>query len=334
MDTFLTTVYVMVDDWYKAEMAEQMRRRSGRPVRMSDSEVLTVALVGQWRYGVAWQSERGVVRYMQAHGRGWFPKMVGRSAFNQRVRNLWAVLVRLQQALARWLEPNGNAYECMDCAPLRACSLSQSQRGRRHWWGWSRYGRGGTQGGVYFGDQVGMSVTPKGAITGWLVSNAAVDDRWLLQALLRNRAGQHHLAAPVPSASGKNRISTPPVYPPYPVLAAGQALSKTYLVDGGFGGAHWYPIWWDCAARVLAPPPANAPDAWSRPVRRWHRRLRQPIETTFATLSSVFSFVRVQAHSRWGQIATLAAMCAAHNLGLWLNQQLGRPLRALATLIS
>lgn len=333
LDTFLTTVYVIVDDWYKATMTEAMKRKAGGKLAMSDSEVLTVALVGQWRVGVPWQSERGVVRYMQQHGRGWFPGMVGRSAFNQRVRNLWAALVCLQQTLAQWLEPEGSVYECVDSVPLRACSLGQTRRERGHWWWWSRYGHGGTQGGYYFGDQVGMSVTGKGVITGWLVSDAQVDDRWLLQALLRLRDGQQHLLSPTASASGKNRSLTPPVYPPIPALAAGRALSQTYLADGGFGGDRWALVWRGCQAQVLAPPPSNDPHPWSRALSGWHRHLRQPIETTFAHLTTVFSLARLRAHSRWGQVTSLAAISAAHNLGLWLNQQQGRPLHALATLI-
>jgi hypothetical protein len=333
LDTFLTTVYVIVDDWYKANMAARMQRKRGGKLAMSDSEVLTIALVGQWRVGTSWRSERGVVRYFQTVGRRWFPTMVGRSAFNQRVRNLWAALVCLQQTLAAWLQPQGSSYECVDCVPLRACSLAQSRREGGHWWWWSRYGHGGTQGSSYFGDQIGMSVTPNGAITGWLVSDAQVDDRWVLQALLRQRMGQPYLTTPPPSASGKNRHGTPPSYFPSPALAAGRPWGQTYLADAGFGGGRWYPIWRQCRARVLTPPPANAPDAWSRPALHWHRRLRQPIETTFAHLTTVFSLASVRAHSRWGQFTCLAAMFAAYNLGLWLNHLQRRPLHALATLL-
>lgn len=44
MDTFLTTLYVFIDDWYEPEMADQVKRRRGPSPIMSDSEVLTVAL--------------------------------------------------------------------------------------------------------------------------------------------------------------------------------------------------------------------------------------------------------------------------------------------------
>ena len=47
LDTFFTTLYVLVDDWYKGQMAGKMKRRKGGKQRMSDSEVLTVALAAQ-----------------------------------------------------------------------------------------------------------------------------------------------------------------------------------------------------------------------------------------------------------------------------------------------
>ena len=44
LEAFFTTVYVRVDDWYKEEIAA-LRSKVGAPAQMSDSEVLTLALV-------------------------------------------------------------------------------------------------------------------------------------------------------------------------------------------------------------------------------------------------------------------------------------------------
>ena len=78
LDT-LTTLYVMIDDWYKREMSVRMKRHAGPALQMSDSELLTIAIAAQWRVGVPWQSERGIVRYMLQHGQSWFPRMLKRS---------------------------------------------------------------------------------------------------------------------------------------------------------------------------------------------------------------------------------------------------------------
>ena len=48
LDTFLVALYTIVDDWYQQHMAGAKPVRPGpRPV-VSDSEVLTLALCGQW----------------------------------------------------------------------------------------------------------------------------------------------------------------------------------------------------------------------------------------------------------------------------------------------
>ncbi len=41
---------------------------------MNNSEVLTLALVGKTRVGISLQLEPGSVRYIQAHGRGYFQR--------------------------------------------------------------------------------------------------------------------------------------------------------------------------------------------------------------------------------------------------------------------
>ena len=84
LDTFFTTLYVVIDDWYTKEMNARMKRHAGPALQLSDSEVLTIAIAAQWRVGVPWQSERGIVRYILQNGRSWFPGMLKRSQFNQR----------------------------------------------------------------------------------------------------------------------------------------------------------------------------------------------------------------------------------------------------------
>lgn len=334
LDTFLTILYVMVDDWCKGEGEASLVRHRGGKLGMRDSEVLTIAIAGQWRGNVPWASERGVVRYMQTHGRGWFPQMLGRSAFNRRVRLLWAALVALQQYLTRLLEQADNVYEVVDCVPLPACSLGQMDSGEGHWLWWSTLGHGGNYSNWFFGEQLVMSVTARGVITGWLIGPAEADDRWLMQALVSARAQRPELTMPARRPkNGQARELIPPIGQLTPVLAAGKFCSKPYLADQGFNGKRWADHWRQYAAEVITIPPHNAPDAWTRPDRQWLRTHRQIVDTVFARLSQTFSLQRLNAHSRSGQLTRLAAITAAYNFGLWLNQRQGRPLGALATLI-
>ncbi len=84
LDTFLTTLYVMVDDFCQSEL-EPERPRPGPQASLSRSEVITLALFGQW---VQFKSERAFARYAHQHLREAFPQLPDRSQFN-RLQRFW-----------------------------------------------------------------------------------------------------------------------------------------------------------------------------------------------------------------------------------------------------
>ena len=89
LETFLIVLYVIVDDLYQSHIQPQMPACGGPAARMSNSEVLCLGLATQWRSGVPWQSERGIMRYVRKHLRHLFPTVLTQSAFNRRLRRLW-----------------------------------------------------------------------------------------------------------------------------------------------------------------------------------------------------------------------------------------------------
>jgi hypothetical protein len=111
---------------------------------------------------------------------------------------------------------------------------------------------------------------------------------------------------------------------------------NVYLADRGFNSSRWRQHWQsEYGATVISIPPQNDPEraAWSRADCRWLAAKRQIVDTVFARLNEVFDLEHLNAHSRWGQCARIAAKMAAYHIGLWFNQCLGRPPGALATLL-
>ena len=84
VDTFLTTLYVMVDDFCKTSLPSEPR--PGHQAALSRSEVVTLALFGQWQ---SFGSERGFCRYAQHHLRAAFPQLPSREQYNRQVRQLF-----------------------------------------------------------------------------------------------------------------------------------------------------------------------------------------------------------------------------------------------------
>ena len=70
VDTFLTTLYMMVDDFCTLSLSPEPH--PGPQAALSRSEVVTLALFAQWQ---GFGSERGFYRYAQRHLRTAFPAL-------------------------------------------------------------------------------------------------------------------------------------------------------------------------------------------------------------------------------------------------------------------
>ena len=81
VDTFLTTLYVMVDDFCKTSLPRESH--PGPQAAFTRSETVTLAIFGQWQ---GFGSERGFYRSAQRHVRAAFPTLPTREQFNRQVR--------------------------------------------------------------------------------------------------------------------------------------------------------------------------------------------------------------------------------------------------------
>lgn len=335
LETFFTILYVIIDDWYKAKMMAQ-KSQVGRPAKLSDSEVITLAIASNWRYGVPWESERGFMRYMQAHGTTLFPNLLNISAFNQRVRYLYGVLVELQHELASRLITPETIFECVDTLELPAYSLGNGSRQKTHWLWQSTLGKG-AHGHWIWGDFLLASVTNQGVITGCLIATANTDDRWMLEAFLSARTGQAQLQEPPRRrARGWSRVSLPPVGYIGGFRGVGQSISHIYLADKGFGGERWSSHWEaEYHAKVITVPQdhSKSEKPWSPAWKKWLSSHRQIVESVFSVLHQVFDIKHLNAHSRWGQLTRIGCKVAGFNMGILINRILGRKDLSHATLI-
>ena len=124
IDTFLTTLYVMVDDFCKQHLAPDSR--PGPPAALERSEVLTLAILGQWQL---FGSERGFYRYVQHHLRGAFPTWPARSQFNRRRRRHGGALVEGFLYVVRLLQAPRCAFEALDTTAVPTRDAKRRGRG-------------------------------------------------------------------------------------------------------------------------------------------------------------------------------------------------------------
>ena len=125
LDSFLVSLYVSVDDWWRASHPSTPRR-PGRPALLADSEVLTLAILAQWP---RFRSERDFWRFASSHLREYFPNLLcSQSQFNRRVRALEPELSALQKALAGDLCDPSAVYRVLDTTLIPAIVRVRASR--------------------------------------------------------------------------------------------------------------------------------------------------------------------------------------------------------------
>jgi hypothetical protein len=303
VDTFLTTLYVMVDDFCQSRPP---RRRPGPDASLSESEIITLAIFARWS---RFNSERDFYRYATGRLTDAFPTLPERSQFNRLVRSRTELIEAFVLHLVSLLTDTRKCpYQALDSSamPIRDCKR------RGHGWlagqadiGWSN------SIGWYEGFSLLVAIEPSGVITGFCFGSASTADQPLAETFFALRAN------PDPRLEG-----------------AGSAFSGTYVADKGFEGEENHRRWLECyGAEVVHPPKRNSKKPWSKRLRRWIAGIRQIVETVYDKLFNAFGLWRERPHEIGGLRARLAARVALHNFCIWLNDQLGRPRLMFADLM-
>ena len=127
VDTFLTALYVMVDNF--CQSLTQKEPRPGPDASLSPSEVVTLAIFARWG---RFASERDFYRYADAYLRKAFPTLPDRSQFNRLVRLRLELIEDTALHLATLLGAPRCTYEALDS--LRRCPSGTPSVGARVGW--------------------------------------------------------------------------------------------------------------------------------------------------------------------------------------------------------
>jgi hypothetical protein len=303
-DTFLTTLYVMIDDFCQSHGWAE-KHRPGPAASLSCSEVLTLAVFGQW---AQFPSERAFYRYAEGHLRTAFPTLPEREQFNRLQRGYRDALVALSLFLVDHMQAQRCLYEALDSSGIPTRDAKRRGTG----WlagqadiGWSN------RIGWYEGFHLLTSITPSGVITGFGFAAGSCNDHRLAETFFAARQ------QPTPR-----------------LLSVGAPAQGVYVADKGFAGDQLHRQWYEqYGAQVVSPPHQKSKVRWSKDWRRWLAGLRQIIETIYGKLLNTFRLARERPHALDGFQARLAAKVTLHNFCIWLNVQFGREPLAFADLL-
>jgi hypothetical protein len=123
--TFMITVYCFIDDWLKGK---RIRQRGPQPT-LSDSEVLTMEVVGEF-LGI--DDETALYRYFRRHWAAWFPRLqeVNRTTYTRQMANLWRVKEKLWQAVLEHITYDPH-LAFVDSFPVPVCRFARAYRCRK-----------------------------------------------------------------------------------------------------------------------------------------------------------------------------------------------------------
>jgi hypothetical protein len=304
VDTFLTTLYVIVDDFCHSH---RPKSRPGPQASLSASEVVTLAIFARWS---RFAGERDFYRYAETNLIDAFPTLPDRSQFNRCVRRYLGLIEEMALHLADVMKAQRCPYQALDSS---AMPVRDAKRRGEGWLagqadiGWSN------SLGWYEGFRLLVATDPTGVVTGFGFCGASATDQQVAETFfaLRHRPNPR-------------------------LISVGSAFSAgLYVTDKGFEGEENHKRWLDLyGVCIIHPPKRNSRKrSWPKRLRRWVAGIRQIVETVYDKLFNAFGLWRERPHELSGLRARLAARVALHNFCIWLNDHLGRPRLAFADLL-
>lgn len=285
METLLTIIFVLVDDWYQSKGQALLHGKPGRKPHFSDSEMITLMIAEDF---IPYPAETQYVGYLRANYGALFPRLLDQSQFNRRARSLR----HLVEAVRRdWLLELGvgqaDTY-LIDTKPIPVVGYKRSKR-RSDFLGSAAYGYCASRKLHYFGYKLVLITTLEGLPVIYDLVPANTDERQAAEAVL-------------------DRVANARV-----------------LGDKGFLGVEWQAhIYQQTGNTVLTPKRKNQtvqhPDGFERLLNR----LRERIEGVFHELQNTGrNLERLLAKTVTGLVTRVIAKVTAHLLKYILRVRYG-----------
>lgn len=291
LNTFIIAVFCLVDDQLKGR---RIRQRGPAP-KLSDSEVLTMEIVGEF-LGI--DTDKALYLFFRRHYAEWFPTLteVHRTTLLRQAANLWKVKAHLWQEFLA-LTAHDSAFALVDSMPLPACLFARAYRCRR-FKGEAAFDKDTLLKQTFYGFRVHVRVCWPGVITRFSVAPANAHELSVLPELVESTHGL---------LVGDRNYHSPKTK---------EELAKSMGVE------------------LLAPYQSKKSDPTPRR-SAFLSRLRYRIDTVFSQLTERYSIKRVWARDLWHLASRLLLRkVLSHTVAFLLNHQQGnRPLQLSKVLI-
>ena len=284
-EDFCTWMYVIIDEIWQ-QIAPLFKRPGPKPL-CSDSELLTLAIVGECR---SWDVETEMLSYWQEH-RNLFPNIPSQSRFNRRRRNLMLAFNLVRQSVLHMLDLAQERQGVIDSLPIPVVQFYLVPGSTGDWKAHgATYGKVPSRNETIFGYKLHLLITVGGLILDFELAPAHATDLEI---------GIEMLA---------------------------QHTDLQVLGDKGYISAKQAArLWHQNRLRLQTIPLRNQKTQMSAAGKKIHNAIRQIIETVNGQLSEQFNIEQNHAHTFWGLCTRLHTKLTAHTLCIYLNRLLGKP---------
>ena len=278
----------MLRDWPDLALPRPV---TGIAPTLSDAELLTLAVMSAL---LGFTSERRWLRYVRENLAGMFPRRIGQSGYNKRMRKAFRLFIRVIRMLAMDTSLWSDDVWVVDSTPVE-CGRSRETARRSDAAGWAEYGYCASHTRYFWGLRLHLVCTLTGLPVLFALAGAKADEREILLSMLE---------------AGEDVVNGHP----------GQMLigDKNY-----FGRAFEA----DLTERDLVLlRPVRKGEA-RRAGQHLLKPLRQVIESVNWTLKGQLDLERHGGHTPEGIIARVLARILALTAAIWHNDKTAQPIK-------
>jgi len=284
LEEFIIWVYCWVDGQVKDIIQNHCLRPRGFARALSDAEVITMEIVGEFQGNDA---DQQIWKYFKNHWKSLFPALGSRSQFGKQAQNLWAVKQLLQQKLMNELGTLNDPVHLIDGFPLPVSHFKRAKNCRR-FEGVASYGYCASKNEYYFGFEGHLLLDLRGAIAGFTLTPARESERDAAWELLEEIRG------------------------------------GLLLGDKGYLGAFFKGELLTLKdVKLETPVRSNMKDNLSKQQRSQLNRLRRRVETTIGQLVERFKIEKTRARTLWSLTNRLTRKLLSHSMAVLANIQNG-----------
>lgn len=284
-DEFCLWMFVIVDDIW--QQIAWLLKRPGPVPDCSDSELLTMALVGECR---GWDVETEMLSYWQEH-RDLFPHIPSQSRFNRRRRHLMLGFNLIRRTVLRMLDVAQDSQCVLDSLPVPVVQFYLVPSSTGDWRAYeATYGKVTSKKETIFGYKLHLLITLGGVILDFELAPAHATDLEVGFELLLEHTD-------------------------LVVLGDKAYISAEKAAE----------LWQQNRLQLKTLPRRNQKTQLSPYWTHVYNAMRQIIETVNGQLSEQFHIEKNHAHTFWGLCTRLYTKLTAHTLCIYLNRLLGNP---------